>query len=276
MINIARSQNKVFSCWISCSCHLQICKMICVCQLKYQHTMSNNKTWQVCLQQWHIPFLQHKAGAVSCIAGTVKNVCTIVEAVTVQYLWCPCGSCWKRLSVHLSSCCPLMRCLQTLYQPSYGRSVEPETTETWESVLRRSKPKGPKRLTGMMNPKQLHDYRLESSSISIDRSFFFISVRSTPLPVINKLQEETKVTCLKNSRRKKSDKYYVHHIKYTTATLILKSCSFSNIRLYTLLMLSCPPATTMLASPLRTAWAAMTTDLSPDPHSMLTLVAGTV
>lgn len=41
-------------------------------------------------------------------------------------------------------------------------------------------------------------------------------------------------------------------------------------------MLSCPPATTTLASPVRTAWAAMATARRPEPHSMLMLVAGTV
>ena len=40
-------------------------------------------------------------------------------------------------------------------------------------------------------------------------------------------------------------------------------------------MLSMPPATTMSASPARIAWAASATDFRPEPHSMLTVVAGT-
>ncbi|OIQ67406.1 hypothetical protein GALL_510140 [mine drainage metagenome] len=42
------------------------------------------------------------------------------------------------------------------------------------------------------------------------------------------------------------------------------------------LMFSCPPATTMSASPSRMACAASMTDLSPEPQTLLTVIAGTM
>ena len=40
-------------------------------------------------------------------------------------------------------------------------------------------------------------------------------------------------------------------------------------------MLSCPPATMMLASPQRMAWYPMATARRPDPQTMLMVVEGT-
>ena len=43
----------------------------------------------------------------------------------------------------------------------------------------------------------------------------------------------------------------------------------------TWLIFSWPPAATTLASPQQMAWYPSTTDRSPEPHTMLTVVAGT-
>ena len=42
------------------------------------------------------------------------------------------------------------------------------------------------------------------------------------------------------------------------------------------LMFSCPPATMICASPLRIACAASITAFSPEPHTLLIVIAGTV
>ena len=40
-------------------------------------------------------------------------------------------------------------------------------------------------------------------------------------------------------------------------------------------MFSAPPATTTSASPVTIAWAASAIDFNPEPHSLLTVIAGT-